>query len=91
MTKVCYSIALIFLGLSLTTQAQYTWNLPSYPGWNIIEEGDTISLNIKVIHPDTLSLYYAIDYEEELNISFDSLGQFQWSPSYELVSRVEEF
>lgn len=90
MTKVFLSIVLIVFGLGLTANAQYTWNLPSYPGWNIIEEGDTVALNIKVIHPDTLSLYYAIDYEEELDISFDSLGYFQWSPSYDLVSRVEE-
>ena len=90
MRKICYSIVLLVCGLGLSAKAQYTWNLPTYPGWNIVDEGDTIALDIKVVQPDTLAFYYTIDFEEDLGISLDSLGSFNWVPSYELVSRVEE-
>ncbi len=89
--KTWGSVLLVF-GLALTTDAdaQYVWNLPTYPGWNVVEEGDTISMNISVVQPDTIVFDYKINYEGGAEITFDSLGNFLWVPSYDLVTRLEE-
>lgn len=76
--------------LAVTVNAQYVWQLPTDPGWNVVNEGDTIEFRAQVIQPDTINFLYRIDYEGELDISLDSLGNFYWIPSFELVNRIEE-
>src|SRR5690606_2001470 len=59
---------------------------PDSTGWNLINEDQEVSFQVGTTHPDPAS--YAIEGAEELNITFDSLGNFYWKPSFDLVGRV---
>lgn len=85
-----FTVILILASTVFRVNAQYVWDLPSNPSWYLANEGDSISFRIQIIQPDTLDYLYQIDYDGDLSISFDSLGNFSWVPSYDLVGRVEE-
>ncbi|MEX1241348.1 MAG: hypothetical protein WEB30_16620 [Cyclobacteriaceae bacterium] len=59
---------------------------PDSSGWNIIRENQTLSFQVKTTDPDPA--LYSIEGGQDLNITFDSLGNFSWQPSYDLVDRV---
>ncbi|MEM6526566.1 MAG: hypothetical protein AAF693_22430 [Bacteroidota bacterium] len=75
---------------SVEVNAQYDWDLPTKAGWNSVEEGDSIHFKIRLKAPDSLQFSYQIEFEEELNVHLDTLGNFDWIPSYDLVNRIEE-
>ncbi len=60
--------------------------LPDSTGWNIIRENQVLSFQVKTTDPDPA--FFSIDGAEDLKITFDSLGNFYWQPSYDLVDRV---
>lgn len=60
--------------------------LPDSSGWNIIKENQEVSFQIHTTDPDPA--FFAIEGAEEIDITFDSLGNFFWKPSYDLVDRV---
>jgi hypothetical protein len=60
--------------------------LPDSSGWNIIKENQVLSFQVKTTDPDPA--FFALEGGEGLNISFDSLGNFQWQPSYDLIDRL---
>lgn len=62
---------------------------PFQYGWNIISEGDELKFQLNV--KDTLPpRHYRIEGVDETGIRFDTLGNFHWQPSYDLVSRLEK-
>lgn len=83
---------IVALGVSLTSFAQQREGqvprliLPDSMGWNILRENDVLSFQVKTTDPDPA--YFSIEGDENLGISFDSLGNFHWQPSYDLVDRV---
>lgn len=52
----------------------------------MLHEEEVISFQVKSIHGD--SARFSIESAEGLNIHFDSIGNFSWKPSYDLVDRV---
>src|SRR5690606_37860454 len=87
----------LFLGLSVslssfgqnTDAAGSTTDVklifPDSTGWNLLKENQVVSFQVGTTDPD--SAFFSIEGAEELNITFDSLGNFYWQPSYDLVDR----
>jgi hypothetical protein len=59
---------------------------PDSSGWNIISENDVLSFQVKTTDREPPNFF--MEGGEDLNITFDSLGNFHWQPSYDLVDRV---
>ena len=53
----------------------------------MLEEGSAVSFNVKA-SPDKPVRFSIVD-TEQFGFQFDSLGNFLWTPSYDLVNRVE--
>lgn len=89
-------IAFLILSATLTSHAQQADTtasqivgkllLPQSSGWNLIDENEVLSFQVKTTDPDPA--FFSIEGATDLNISFDSLGNFTWQPSYDLVDRV---
>ena len=62
---------------------------PDSAGWNILNENQTLSFVVKSTHESPL-IYFSIEGANGLGIEFDSLGHFRWSPSFDLVDRVQK-
>jgi hypothetical protein len=60
---------------------------PDSVGWNVIAENESRSFRIKIT-PDGPS-YFTIEGSEKLDMHLDTLGNFNWKPSFDLVDRVE--
>lgn len=61
---------------------------PSHDGWNILNEGD--ELRFKLIARDSVPDVFRMEGLDGLGIEFDTLGNFYWQPSYDLISRLDK-
>jgi hypothetical protein len=61
---------------------------PTQEGWNILNENQEILFQLKT--SESQNPKFSVKGTDGLYIHFDSLGNFQWKPSYDLVSRVEK-
>ncbi len=64
----------------------YDWVFPESEKWTFINEGQELAFSIKTT--SSLPTRFSLESAQELNIQFDSLGNFKWLPSYELVDRI---
>jgi len=66
--------------------------LPGKEGWNVVREGEvmTFKLNARGGDNQQYSFNMLQGTNDELGISFDTLGNFYWKPSYDQVARLEE-
>jgi hypothetical protein len=71
---------------SLKNQKDATFIFPDSSGWNIIPENHMLSFQVKTTDPRPARFY--MEGAQDLKITFDSLGNFSWQPSYDLVDRV---
>ena len=71
---------------SVTSQNVAKLILPDSAGWNIVKENEILSFQVKTSDPDPP--FFSLEGGDNLNIKFDSLGNFHWQPSYDLVDRV---
>ncbi len=83
----------ILLALSYTALAQSPApriHLPKGPGWNVVQEGDTLSFQIR-LQPDTLKKHFHFEIQQGkvAGMELDSVGNFHWVPAFHLVDRVE--
>jgi len=62
---------------------------PDSINWNILNEGKSLSIKIRVTNPETFQRF-SIENPEQLPVQFDSTGNFRWVPSFNLVNRVEQ-
>ena len=82
----CFVIA----GIKAYSQsAASTFIFPDSTGWNILNENQTLSFVVKSSHQGP-AIYFSIEGADGLQIEFDSLGHFRWSPSFDLVDRVQK-
>jgi hypothetical protein len=58
---------------------------PDSVGWNNIQENQVLSFQIKT---PLEKARFSIEGVDGLHINFDTLGNFEWRPSYDLVDRV---
>jgi len=73
-------------GDSLSSQNVSRLIFPDSSGWNIIKENQVLSFQVRTTN--VASARFFMDGGHDLNIKFDSLGNFFWQPSYDLVDRV---
>ena len=62
--------------------------LPDSTGWNVLNEDEVLSFQVKTML--TEDIQFSIEGAEGLNIHFDSVGNFSWRPSFDLVDRVSK-
>jgi hypothetical protein len=87
---VKYFILALFMQASsvLFGQHESSFILPDSIGWNVLRENEVISFQLRSTHGD--SAVFSLEGDEALNIQFDSVGNFTWIPSFDLVDRVEK-
>lgn len=61
---------------------------PDSAGWTNLYEGRTFSFQLKAT-PGNQHVVFSLLDNELSEIQFDSTGNFSWTPSYDLVNRVE--
>src|SRR5579871_6198812 len=61
---------------------------PDREGWSTIREGQTVSFQVKVNDP--LVPKYSLEGINGYGIQFDTLGNFLWTPSFDLADRLEK-
>lgn len=73
----------------LTTLAQnHHLVFPDSAGWNVLNENQELAFRVKIA-PE-IPAFFSIEGAEGLNMNFDTLGNFSWKPSYDLVDRVAQ-
>jgi len=93
----CRTLLFIFLSVSLSALGQEADTItanqsaarlifPEHSAWNIIKENQILSFQVRTTDPDPA--LFSMEGGQDLNITFDSLGNFSWQPSYDLVDRV---
>jgi hypothetical protein len=85
--KRFHFIALLLI-TTLSVNAQVQLVFPDSVGWNVLNENEELNFQVKT-HPD-VKKHFSIEGVDGLGISFDSLGNFSWKPSFELVDRVSK-
>lgn len=70
-------------------QGASSFVFPDSTGWNVINEGQLVQFQVKSTHPSN-KIYFSIAGTEDLGIEFDSTGLFRWTPSFDLVDRVQK-
>src|SRR5690606_11580514 len=61
---------------------------PDTLGWNHLQDNQRIAFQLKT--SPAVDAKFSIDGTAGLDIRFDTLGNFSWTPSYDLVDRVEK-
>ncbi len=62
---------------------------PSQPGWTQLEEGKEISFDL-TLSDNSQPLSFSLDGGNGLGMQLDSVGHFSWTPSFDLVDRIEK-
>ncbi len=78
--------ALFFLLAALNGAAQQLY-FPDGESWRTVAEGSELSF--RVTTQDSLSARFSIEGVNGYGIQFDTLGNFYWKPSFDLVDRLE--
>jgi hypothetical protein len=81
-------IFFLFVSLAAYSQNDSAFIFPDSTGWNAIKEGEVLSFQVKSTHADIIR--FSIEGTEGLDILFDSLGNFDWRPSFNLADRVSK-
>lgn len=89
MRKLLFFTAFALLTASVSAQTGHELILPDSVGWNVLNEGQILSFKVRTTTPEDLR-YFSLENSDKLPIQFDSVGNFTWKPSYDLVDRVEQ-
>jgi hypothetical protein len=88
--KSClFLLALIFSAAATVAQNGHELILPDTIWKSIVREGQQISFRAFATFTDRRP-QFSLEHDETLPIEFDSLGNFSWTPGYNLVNRVEQ-
>jgi hypothetical protein len=79
---------LLLLSFTLQAQSGTTLIFPDSSGWNVLKENEELTFQVKTSHEAAKN--FSIEGTEGLNIQFDTLGNFHWKPSFDLVDRVSK-
>jgi len=78
------SLLVLVPGFSFSQQLIF----PDIENWNKVKEGQTLSFQVKVIDPAVPK--FSLEGVNGYGIHFDTLGNFSWTPSYDLADRLEK-
>jgi hypothetical protein len=81
-----HSLVLLFLLVTAVANAQQLI-FPEGDQWRLPLEGTETTFNIRT---DTIAPKYSIEGSAGYGIQFDSTGHFSWTPSFDLVDRLEK-
>jgi len=62
---------------------------PMQSGWTQIDEGKEVSFTV-TLSESTIPVIFSLDGGNGLGMKIDSLGHFTWTPSFDLVDRLEK-
>jgi hypothetical protein len=68
-------------------QAPLKLAFPSWPGWNVVKEGENLQFGIKASGGRGGRFIYTITKGKVEGIELDSLGRFSWTPAHDFVDR----
>ncbi|MFM7428482.1 MAG: hypothetical protein ACKO1F_01140, partial [Flammeovirgaceae bacterium] len=80
-----FSVAFILVSDNLLGQ---NFIFPSAENWTVLKEGQELTFNLNVTDPEKPR--FSIDGINGYRISLDTLGRFSWTPSVDLVDRLEK-
>jgi hypothetical protein len=83
---VCISI--LCLAYCKSFSQNHSLIFPDSSGWNILREGQELKFKLKTSHTEPAR--FSIEGVENSGIQFDTLGNFNWKPSYDLADRVAQ-
>ena len=94
---VCYFCAIIFmrfvvfflLAMSPWLTFAQQWVFPDQSSWTHLEEGKLLTFDLK-LSENIHDLRYSLDGSNGYGMKLDSLGHFSWTPSFDLVDRIEK-
>ncbi|AQG81636.1 hypothetical protein [Spirosoma montaniterrae] len=95
MTRLFGTLVYSFLTLTVISgYAQDTKSLqlilPTQPNWNVVPEGGTVRFDLKATGAGpTDTLTFGFGSEKQAGMQLDSLGHFSWTPSFDLVERIQ--
>ncbi|MBL7835713.1 MAG: hypothetical protein JNK18_17275 [Cyclobacteriaceae bacterium] len=89
MKKLLFFIAFALFTEAGLAQTGHDLILPDSIGWNNLYEGKTLAFKLKATSPEDIR-YFSFESSEKLPVHFDSVGNFSWKISYDLVNRVEQ-
>jgi len=87
---VKYYLVLFFFACPvflLKAQSQRALVFPDHEGWNILNENVVLEFQVTTGVENAI---FSLEGGEDLKIEFDSLGNFYWAPSFDLVDRVTQ-
>ena len=79
-----FGLLVLIPGFSFSQQLIF----PDAENWNRVKEGQTLSFQVKVI--DHALPKFSLEGMNGYGILFDTLGNFSWTPSFDLVDRLEK-
>ena len=77
----------LFVLVALISNAQKL-QVSDSSGWNSLREGGELSFKIYAL--DSIAPYFTMEGVDGYKIQFDSLGNFRWNPSFDMVDRLEK-
>jgi hypothetical protein len=83
-----FCLALTFFSLVALISNAQKLQVSDSTGWNSLHEGSELSFKIYAL--DSIAPYFTVEGAGEYRIQFDSLGNFSWKPSFDLVDRLEK-
>lgn len=86
--KLLFLSVLVFAAFVAQAQPGHRLILPDSANWNILQEGQTLSFKVRATDMAGLA-YFSLENADKLPVKFDSLGNFSWPLSYDLVDRLE--
>ena len=89
MKNLLFFTAFALLTASVSAQTGHELVLPDSAGWNVLNEGRILSFKVRATAPEDLR-YFSLENADKLAVQFDSVGNFTWKLSYDLVNRVEQ-
>jgi hypothetical protein len=83
-----FLLLLIFQGFTLAAQNGFDLIFPDSVAWNVLNENQSLSFWVRTTENNRVR--FNLEGAENLGIHFDTLGNFHWTPSFDLVDRVQK-
>ncbi|HEX5170409.1 MAG TPA: Ig-like domain-containing protein [Cyclobacteriaceae bacterium] len=80
-------LVLVFIYFQSHAQQTHELVFPDFEGWNILNENEGKSFKVSI--DPYVKGHFTVEGAENLGMQIDSLGNFFWKPSFDLVDRVE--
>jgi hypothetical protein len=87
--KLCLFLFAINSCFLAVAQNGHELILPDTLAKSTVREGQLISFRAFATYTEA-NPHFSIEHDETLSIQFDSLGNFSWTPSFNLVNRIEQ-